>query len=528
MKKADIVIKGGAIYTVNAAGDVAEAVAVQNNCIVFVGSEAQAKQYIGPSTRVIELHGGMALPGFIDCHTHPCGHIETLYSVDIYGKESVDEYLSTLKQYLADHPDLKFIYGFGWAFDKFDENGPQKEILDEVSEDIPILLYDEGFHSLWVNSKALKNVGITAETYLDQADIIRREGNEPTGVINELAILSVVSTLPDYEVDQFVDNFVSFQKLVHQYGVTTTFDACIYPKDGYPGFAGNNALLAYKQCAERSMLSLRYPASIVIDEEDYKDDPSMEELLEKYRDYNRCELFHIDAVKIYVDYWTEERLCKLAILADKLGYRLFLHALKAEETKRAIAACRAAYEANGGKCGRHTIAHVGVVDREDIPAFKELGINSVILPYWINCVEEFYGRTAEKLQNGDLDLTRTFIDQEIAVASGTAYPAVTNCPRPINGIQMGMTRRGIDAGPEEGFAPPASERATLDQMIRSFTIQAAYVNGMENITGSIETGKRADLVLLDKDLRAMSPDEIHRASEMMTIFDGQIVYERES
>lgn len=93
---------------------------------------------------------------------------------------------------------------------------------------------------------------------------------------------------------------------------------------------------------------------------------------------------------------------------------------------------------------------------------------------------------------------------------------------------MGMTRRGIDAGPEEGFAPPASERATLDQMIRSFTIQAAYVNGMENITGSIETGKRADLVLLDKDLRTMSPDEIHTASEMMTIFDGQIVYERES
>lgn len=79
------------------------------------------------------------------------------------------------------------------------------------------------------------------------------------------------------------------------------------------------------------MLSLRYPASIVIDEEDYKDDPSMEVLLEKYRDYNRCELFHIDAVKIYVDYWTEERLCKLAILADKLGYRLFLHALKAKE-----------------------------------------------------------------------------------------------------------------------------------------------------------------------------------------------------
>ena len=526
MKTADIVIFGGTVYTVNPKGEIKDAMAVKGDRIVYVGNDQGIQEYIGPDTRIIDLKGGMALPGFIDCHTHPSAHIDPMYAINLFGLEGRKAYEARLRQYLKDNPDATFIYGFGWAYDKFGQEGPTKEMLDEISQEIPILLYDEGYHSVWVNSKALSKAGITAETCFDQPDIMRRANNEPTGIINELSILQVISIFPDYEISQYMACLEDFQRLVHPYGITSVFDACLYTKRGLPGFPGDHSYEAYQRCAREDNLLLRYAASIVIDQEDYTDDKSAEALMLKYKNGFQHEFFNMNAIKIYADYWTDDRLSDLGTIADRNGFQLFLHALSAEETKRAITVSRNVRDRNGQRDARHTIAHIGVVDREDIPHFKELNLNSVILPYWINCVEEFYGRTKEKLNAGDLDLTQSFIKAGVNVASGTAYPAVTDIPRPLNGIEMGMIRRNFANGNDCAPQPPACESATLDQMIRSFTINAAYANHLDRSTGSLEVGKKADIVLLDKDLRQLAADQIHTASETMTIFNGKIVYEK--
>lgn len=523
-KKASVILKNGVIYTVDRKGTVAQAIGYRGDEIVFVGNDRDAACYTDDNTEVIDLNGKMVLPGFIDCHTHPSCAVDIVYALDLNGLGSVEKYLEKVRKVYQDQKDAEFLYGFGWDEAVFRDGPPTKEMLDEISKEIPIVLWDEPYHNIWVNSKALENAGIRKDTFLENECIERDEQGEPTGLLHELATELITEALPSYSLEQCVEGLRFYQNLAVKYGFTSLSECCIYPRKDRMGYPGLHALQAFGELYGRGELKNRIFGSLVIEQtEDMEIEKTIEEM-ETYRRMCANERFSLDIVKIYLDYWEEEKLKELAVAADRAGFRLFMHALQEYETTRGLNICQAVREERKEETNRHAIAHVGVVSQEQISRFAENRVISVLLPQWFAHVEEYYGRTKKRYEEGGLDPTASFFKQGIVVTSGTAYPAITTRPRPLEAIQMGMTRMPVGVCDESEMQPPKAERATLDQMIRSFTINAAYMYHQENRLGSLEVGKKADMVILDQDIRKMDPDKIYQASELCTIIGGEVVY----
>lgn len=535
-KKASTILKNGVIYTVDQKGTVAQAIGCCGDEIIFVGDDRDADFYADEHTEIIDLNGKMVLPGFIDCHTHPSCAVDIVYALDLNGLGSVEKYLERIRQAYEERGETEFLYGFGWDEAEFRSGPPTKEMLDQIAADIPIVMWDEPYHNIWVNSKALENAGIRKDTFLEDDCIDRDAEGEPTGLLRELATELITGALPSYSLEQCMEGLRFYQDLTVKYGFTSLSECCIYPRKDRMGYPGLHALQAFGELYKRGELKSRIFGSLVVEQTEGVDADQMIEMMEEYRAKCSNDRFSLDIVKIYLDYWEEEKLKELGIAADRAGFRLFMHALQEYETTRGLHICQtireeretagdysAAQKEREAAAGRHAIAHVGVVSQEQIDGFARNQVISVLLPQWFAHIEEYYGRTKERYEAGKLDPTASFFEKGIVVTSGTAYPAITMTPRPLEAIQMGMTRMDIGVEDESRMQPPKEERATLDQMIRSFTINAAYMYEKEDEIGSLETGKKADMVILDRDIRKMNPNEIYKAREEHTIIGGEFV-----
>ncbi len=164
VEEADLVLHSGYIYTVDPNRTVAEALAVKGDTIIFVGNNEEVKAYIGPTTQVIDLEGRMVLPAFVDSHAHATSGVSDLYEVSLYGIDSIEKYQQTIRDFLAENPDLQALQGAGWVNNVFGAKGPTTAMLDEIVPDIPAVLYSEDYHSVWVNSKTLELAGIDKDT----------------------------------------------------------------------------------------------------------------------------------------------------------------------------------------------------------------------------------------------------------------------------------------------------------------------------------------------------------------------------
>ena len=213
-KPADTVFKNGYVYTVNPGERVAQAVAVKDGRIVYVGSNQGANAFVGAHTKVVKLGGKMMLPGFIDSHIHASMSVSSVYSVQLYEMKSVDEYVAAVAAFAADNPDLEVIRGQGWDNTVVPGKGPLASSLDAVVSDRPVALQSGDYHSTWVNTKALELAGITGATPDPEDGVIERiDGTEatdppygtPSGTLRESAGNLVTDLLPDYTLEQYKD-----------------------------------------------------------------------------------------------------------------------------------------------------------------------------------------------------------------------------------------------------------------------------------------------------------------------------------
>ena len=233
-KPADTVFKNGYIYTVNPGDRVANAVAVKDGRIVYVGSNQGACAFVGAHTKVVNLRGKLMLPGFIDSHIHASMSVGSVYSVQLYGMKSVDEYVAAVADFAADNPDLEAIRGQGWDNTIVPGKGPLASSLDAVVSDKPVALMSSDYHSTWVNSKALELAGITGATPDPEDGVIERiDGTQtpdrpygtPSGTLRETAGGLVTDLLPDYTLEQYKDGATYFQEdVAAPLGITTVFD----------------------------------------------------------------------------------------------------------------------------------------------------------------------------------------------------------------------------------------------------------------------------------------------------------------
>ncbi|HEY9868890.1 MAG TPA: amidohydrolase [Candidatus Obscuribacterales bacterium] len=535
-KAADLVLTGGAVYTMDAPRSWAEAVAIEGGRIVYVGPNSGAQKYIGKDTKLMELNGKMVLPGFQDSHVHPAwGGVEQARCVlnDLYSPEEI---YRAIADYAAKHPDSKWIVGGGWPLTAFPEANPKKEELDRIVPDRPVYLESADCHSAWVNSRALALAGVTKDTADPHHGRIERDPStgEPSGTLRELAMDLVEKLVPQPSADELIAGVKRAQQMANRFGITTVQDAMVDAE----------ILAAYKELDRRGELTLRVVASLYVDP--LKDDSQVTDLV-KLRDGATSAHVRARTVKIFADgvletctaallepyagrgdFWGElnfepERLTRLVTTLDREQFQVHIHALGDRATRTALDAHEAAQRANGRRDARHHIAHLQLVHPDDLPRFRQLGIIANFQPYWCQRDDYVARLTEPKLgpeRSKRLYPIRSMVKTGALIAAGSDWPV--SSMNPLDAIQVAVTRRDLESESGEPWLP--DEVVDLPTILAAYTINGAYVNWQENDTGSIETGKAADLIVIDRNLFAIPAHEIHKCRVLLTLLAGKEVF----
>ncbi len=542
---ADFVFHNGPVYTVAGAAPWADAVAVRGNTIVHVGDADGAMAMAGPKTQVIDLKGRLLMPGFVEGHTHPFLGAFLTSGLDLQ-LANLDEVLAAIKAYAKEHPTGP-IRGFGWRVDMFPPEGPNRAELDAILPDRPAFFFAIDGHSLWVNSKALEMAGVTRDT----PDPIPRfsyyardQKGDPTGYVLEVnAVLGLVNAVEPITGDSMGTLLEGWLPKAAAAGITTVFDA------GVPPIGSDQAAMfaLYVDAEKRGVLPFRVSAGYTVKS------PPIDKAVETLTDIRRrigSELVKVDTVKIigdgsqagytawliepYADKpdstggspFTEEQWHQLIAMVDAAGFDVHVHACGERTTRVVLDSIEKAVAANPARNRRHTIAHLVYVEDSDMPRFPKLGVIAEFSANWSsadpdtleNMVARYGQPRASKMYR-----TRSILKAGGRVSFGTDWPAAGyfSTYEPLKSIQVGVTRQliGLKDAP---VLSPADERLTVEEAIHANTMGAAYQLRMDDAVGSIEVGKRADLIVLDQNILAIEPHEIHKTKVELGMMNGTI------
>ncbi len=551
MPQADTIIQNAAIYTLDSQRPWAQAVAIQANRIVCVGGVSDVNAYIGPDTEVLDLNGKLVLPGFIDSHAHVSDSPNPEALADLNNLDSKSDILAAVKRFANTHPTYSVIYGSGWKNELFGPGGPIKEELDAIISDRPVLLTSEDGHFAWVNSKAIELAGVTKTSANPPGGVIEKNPHtsEPSGTFRETARDLIQNVLAPFTTDQIRDSIQNYMQEAARVGITTAHDPLLVLPDAQGQLNGfgslSNNIRAFNEMARERRLNIRIRGTVLTDPTAGVD--QIESIAAMCREDQP--LFKISGIKIFVDgvveggtayllepyahmpashgfpLWEPDVLNAVIAAADKAGLQIHIHVIGDAAVRMALDALEAAQKQNGIWDSRHLITHLHIVDRADIPRMAKLKVIGVPQPFWH--VKGDYFRDIEARYLGYARAEKAYPMQSLAkagilLASASDYPVQVPSP-PLLGIQQGVTRC------EPGVTDPLEildprECMSLADMVASFTINGAYANFLERETGSIEPGKMADLVILEKNLFKIPETEIADAKVLMTMFEGRTVY----
>jgi predicted amidohydrolase YtcJ len=535
-KAADLVFRNGAVYTLDAARTWAEAVAVSGGRIVYVGADRGVADWIGPQTVVVNLQGKMLLPSFHDSHVHPVSSGVELDQCQLGNLETAEQILEALRRYAEQNPQKSWIRGTGWQLPAFADANPHKSLLDKVVADRPVFLTAADGHSAWVNSRALEVAKITKDTPDPKGGRIERDPKtgEPTGTLREAAIGLVARHLPAYTPADYLNGLRHALAMANRFGITSLQDAAV----------GDAELNAYAELDRRGELTARVVAAIYV--EPAKGVSQIPRLIEMRKKYQSRRL-RATAAKIFADGVIESRTAALlepylgtngdrgkanvepevfnplVAALDREGFQVHVHAIGDRAIRNALDAFEFARSQNGSRDSRHHIAHIELFNPADIPRFRRLGVVANFQPLWAFADPYIVKLTIPALgpeRSRWLYPIRSVAATGAVVACGSDW-SVTSM-NPIYAMQVAVTRRGLDADAGPVWIP--EETIDLAQALAGYTINGAYVNFEEAETGSIEVGKAADLIVVDRNLFEIPAREIHRAKVLLTLLEGKTVY----
>jgi predicted amidohydrolase YtcJ len=552
-RHADLLLHSGAVYTVDAARSRAQAVAVRKGEIVRVGTDAEVAELAGPRTKRIALEGRMLLPGFQDAHIHAsAGGLERL-RCDLSGAYSLEAYLDLVRRYAEQHPNEPWILGGGWAIDVFPGGVPTRAMLDAVVADRPVFLSNRDHHAAWVNSKALELAGVTARTP-DPADgrIERTEHGGPVGTLQEGAVNLVGKVMPRPTLDEQRRGILEAERYLFSLGITAWQEAIVGDyvviPDSYDGFVS---------LSEAGELTARVVGALWF--ERGRGEEQIDGLLAR-RERASDGRFRATTVKImqdgiaenftaamlvpYLDgnghatettglsYFPPEVLNRSVTRLDAEGFQVHFHAIGDRAVREALDAIESARMANGTSDNRHHISHLQIVHPDDVPRFKAIGVVANVQPLWACNDPQMLELTVPFLEPERLGWMYPFgslVRSGAKLAFGSDWPvssadALAEVHVAVNRTMPPGYLYGDPDKNEKPLLP--EERIDLPTAIASFTIGSAHVNHLDNITGSIEVGKRADLVVLSEDPFARPVEEIGETRVDLTLVDGSVVYER--
>lgn len=542
MQYADMVLKSNAIFTGLTDHPFSGGVAVKGNQIIAVGNDSEIDALTGDCTTVYLYEDQLIMPGFIDAHVHfflgtlaASEHMETRISEST----SEEECIRMMMDYAELHPDEPRICGMGWFPANWNDAPlPTKDSLDCVFPDKPVYLVCADAHTAWLNSKALEECGITSKTTIECGEVCKYESGEPSGILKEMASFIAFGKMLNLPYEVIKEIQKSFLKEVAQNGVTCISDMSAYELNDET----RNLYQAGKELEREGKLDVRlhfYPSLV--------SDDFTETMC--YKNEFDTEKVKISGVKGFVDGVTSTYTGflletyednagvfgspnypksiyeKYVIEANKAGLGVRLHCIADGSVRLALDVFEAANRENNNignhKGIRNSIEHCENIHPDDIKRFSDLGVVASMQPYHLTLDNN------EKI--GRLGLVRcryewphrSLLDTGARLAFGTDYPVVGFNPFPS--IYAAVTRCD-DKGRPTGVNP--EERISLAEALKAYTAGSAYTYGRENELGTLECGKMADIVVVDKNLFAIPEAEIKNCSVKMTIMDGKIVYEK--
>lgn len=551
---ADLIFRGGPVFTASATRERVSAVAVRGDRIVAVGHEGDpwVAELTGPSTEVVDLRGRLLVPGFVDAHVHPVWGGLDLMRCNLADDVTAQAYLTRIGAYAASHPEVDWILGGGWAMAAFPGGTPTAAALDAVVAGRPAFLANRDGHGAWVNSAALRLAGIDRDTP-DPADgRIERDGSgEPTGCLHEGAMTLVNRLIPETSAEEMQQALLLGQKYLHSFGVTGWQDAIV----GAYGDAGDPAA-AYLAAARDGTLTGRVVGALW-----WARGAGLEQLeaLRERRDRFSYGRFQATAVKIMQDgvaenytaamiepycdghghrtdnsgiSFVEPGLLREAVTAlDADGFQVHFHAIGDRAVRECLDGVAAAREVNGGNDLRHHIAHIQVIHPEDIPRFRELGVAANMQMLWatlepqmVELTLPFLGEPRSSWQYPFGDLLRS----GAVLVAGSDWSVST--PNPWAAIHVAVNRTTapfeVEPGaPDDPYEPFLPEQAIdLGTALTAYTAGSAWVNHLDD-SGRIQEGALADLVVLDRDPYAAPADEIGLTRVEQTYVGGRLVHE---
>jgi hypothetical protein len=522
MLSATLVILNANVITLNSKQSKAEAVAIQNEKIIAVGSNREIRKYTENETKIIDVKGGTVVPGFVDCHVHMTSFGWSLQSLNLRDTKSIKELKQELKQYAEKNSDKDWILGGRWDQEKFAEKRyPTRWDLDKAVVAKPVFLTRVCGHMGVVNSKALKLANITKRTTFEGEKIDLDEATaEPNGILRENAMDLVWRVIPK-PTPGMVENacFLACRKAVEAglTGVHWIVDSAdeiriiqkLYSNGKLPlrvylgipvelsdeivklglltGFGNGMVKIGFIKILADGSLGARTAAL----KKPYSDKPETKGMM----------------------LYTQKRLNKLVSKAHGAGLQLAIHAIGDRAIESVLKAFSKALQELPRRDHRHRIEHCSVLNPKLIRSVKRLGLIASVQPHFI--VSDFWvvdrlGKTRARW----VYPFKTLMNEGLIVASGSDCPV-----EPINpllGIWASTARKN-----------PVEESLTLEEALRTYTLNAAYASFDENKKGTIEVEKLADLTILSRNLFDTSPDDIRNVMVEMTIVDGKVVYASE-
>lgn len=558
-KHVDTVFHNGAVYTMVKSQPWAEAVAIRGVEIVAVGSNEDLETLIGPNTKVVDLQGKMMLPGFHDAHIHSMMGGQMLTGCSVVEAVTVQQTLDIIRA-CAQETDQPWLIVDGFDLSLFSEDGPSRTLLDDIDSERPIVVNGADGHTKWLSSAALAAANITADTETPENGVIERESdNSPSGTLRESATALVARMQPVPSDEKFRTMLLTAAQAMNAVGITSVLDALVArSKDSWNGATHIGTV---KQLADEGLLTIRlngamsygYGDMFIADKGEV-----YEETLARRSEFE-SDRFRLRTVKIFADGVLEGETAalvapyvgkngskgNLTFPADELkriitdldgqGIQVFTHAIGDGAVRATLDAIENAKAVNGSTDLRHHISHLQLIHPEDIPRFAQLGVVANFQALWAYPDEYITELNLPVLGQERVDRMYPIasIKNTGAVIVGGSDWNVSSM-NPLEAIETAILRSDVinngssaTDNPKHSRVLNKDERVDLDTMLRAYTSAAAWSMHQEDISGSIEVGKRADVIVLDRNLFEITPAMISEAQVLMTLIDGQTVFEQE-
>jgi len=537
IKKADIVLSSDAIFTGLTHEPTSGAIAILGDKILSVGSKAEMEPFIGSGTKVFNYGNQLIMPGFHDFHLHIMFSALSLTSINLFEARSAQEAAAKVLEFSKECPGEEWIIGMQWDAGYWhDKQEPHYKILDAVIPDRPVVLFHAEGHYTWVNSKAMELAGVTEE--IRDPDFGRYERDKNgllTGILYEEAqqiVLKEALRLTQNKKETILKEFL---RLLSQYGITSVNDLFAPIDDFLQDYD------LFEKLDKQGELTTRFHITPELDGNLDKAQILRNKYVSKKLQFSGLKQFVDGTVTGHTAYFLKpysdqldicghpaldpEVLIDRVVKADELGFRIRFHAIGDAAIRLALDAFEEAVRKNGKRDSRHTVEHIEVIDSDDIERFSKLGVIASMQPdHMAASSREVYSSIIGPEREKNVFLTKSLLNTGASLALGTDFP-VSISLNPMRQIYTAITRVDSSGDSQNTWHP--EQKLTLAEALQAYTYGSAHGCFREHELGTIEEGKLADLVVLDRNLFDIPESEVLKTKVELTINDGKVVYKSE-